>query len=39
MGALLAETIDERPVASDAVYEAVNKLIDVEQTLAAVLGR
>jgi hypothetical protein len=39
LGALLAETIDVAPAASDSVYEAVNKLIDVEQTLAGVLGR
>ncbi len=39
LGSLLAETIDERPAASDAVHEAVNQLIAVEQTLAGVLGR
>lgn len=39
IAALLAETINETPATSDTVYECVNQLIDVEQQLAAVLGR
>jgi hypothetical protein len=35
----LADTIGEKPSKDDAIYEAVNKLIDVEQTLSAILGR
>lgn len=38
LGALLAETIGETPATSDTVFECVNKLIDVEQTLAGLLG-
>lgn len=38
IAALLADTIDETEATSDTVFECVNKLIDVEQQLAGVLG-
>lgn len=37
LASLLADTVDEEPADSDAVFECVNQLIDVEQQLAALI--